>query len=79
MANKPKYKTKPHPDFLGPTGNPPPEHPMCQCTIYDRWGEATAQLDAIVKEIDRMMMETLKVADMTEYYEALEGHNERRH
>ena len=41
--------------------------------------EKLAQLKAIAKEVDRMMTEVLEVVDMSEYYEALEGHFKIKH
>lgn len=70
MADKPNDKYKEIPDYPGPG----PNHPRCYCTIYGLDKVTTAQLKAIAKEMDRMMIEPLRIADMSEYYEALEGH-----
>ena len=70
MADKPKDKNKEIPDYPGPG----PERPHCLCTIYGMDEETEAALNAIAKEMDRMRIEPLKIADMSEYYEALEGH-----
>jgi len=70
MTDKPEDKYKNIPDYPGPG----PDHPRCYCTIYGIDEETEAALNVIAKEMDRLMMEPLKIADMSEYYETLEGH-----
>jgi len=66
---------KKRPEYPGPF----PYHPRCHCTICGLDDVTVAQLKAIAEETDQMIMEALRVADLTEYYEHLEGHFERRH
>jgi len=69
---------KKRPEYPGPG----PYHPRCYCTIYGLDAVTVAQMKAIAKEIDRMMLEPPKEIDpgnMIHYYHKLEGHFERRH
>lgn len=65
---------KKRPEYPGPF----PYHPRCHCTIYGLDDLIVAQLKAIAEDVE-LFWALEKVADLTEYYEHLEGHFERRH
>jgi len=73
MADKPDDKFKDIPKYPGPG----PDHPRCKCVIYGLDDITVAELKAIAREIDRMMMAPLKDIDpgnLIHYYSTLPDH-----